>query len=219
MAASRSPLGGRRPRRGMPKASGGTATGGHSRRFWQMLRAREATGGIAIGHPGPDLASASQLSLLRRDLASRSAKGALTPDRDAAVPSSGAPEGDGVILATAARLRQQLRRREGHDIVGNCSVLCRDVLCDSALDRLPRYERASNFYLEINQHQQAVLAGRFGDRAGEEGELLRSRPILQEVVGIGTGRGEFGIQAAQFAFANAARRRRSVLLLQRLEDR
>ncbi len=49
--------------------------------------------------------------------------------------------GGGVIVAAAARHRQhlpaQFGRRDGHDIVSTFPVLCRNVLRDSALDRLP----------------------------------------------------------------------------------
>src|SRR3546814_20993920 len=68
--------------------------------------------------------------------------------------------GGAVILAAAACHRQQLPAqfggRDGHDIVSTLPVFCRDVVRDSALDRLPRHERTSGFPLKIDQHQYAV---------------------------------------------------------------
>lgn len=62
-----------------------------------------------------------------------------------------------VTLAAVARHRQQLAARLGprdrNNIVGTLPVLYRDVVRDSALDRLLRDERAPGFHLEIDQHR------------------------------------------------------------------
>ncbi|MBV2184841.1 MAG: hypothetical protein KUL88_09920 [Rhizobium sp.] len=65
--------------------------------------------------------------------------------------------GGRVTLAAVARHHQQLAarldRRDRNNIVGTLPVLDRDVVRDSALDRLLRDERAPGFHLEIDQHR------------------------------------------------------------------
>src|SRR3546814_6602129 len=82
--------------------------------------------------------------------------------------------GGAVILAAAACHRQQLPAqfggRDGHDIVSTLPVFCRDVVRDSALDRLPRHDRTSGFPLKIDQHQYAV---RSEEHTSELQSLLR----------------------------------------------